>query len=141
LMRIRDAALADELLKAVVMDPRRGLGRDANVAHKTEPVEQRPHVVRLRRGRGISQPSEGRRLEHRIGDEQRIELGELHRRKQMSPHCSQKSNGSLPILVLFRAFFSGCSWPVAGSTGGARMLAISSASIGGLSLEIFLIAR
>jgi hypothetical protein len=43
LMRIRDAALADKLLKTIVMDPRRGLGPDANVADKTEPVEQRPH--------------------------------------------------------------------------------------------------
>ena len=69
LMRIRDAALADKLLKTIVMDPRRGLGRDTNAADKTEPVEQRPHVVRLRRGRGILQPAKGRCLERRIGDE------------------------------------------------------------------------
>jgi hypothetical protein len=77
LMRIRDAALADKLLKTIVMGPRGGLGRDAHVADKTEPVEQRPHMVRLRKGRSIPQPAKGRRLERRIGDEQRIELGEL----------------------------------------------------------------
>jgi hypothetical protein len=37
-MRIRDAALAEKLLKAVIMDRRRSLGRDANVADKAEPV-------------------------------------------------------------------------------------------------------
>jgi hypothetical protein len=91
LMRIRDAALADKLLETIVMDPRRGLGRDANVADKTEPVEQRPHVVRLWRGRGILQPAKGRCLERRIGDEQHIELGELRRGEA----CEQSISGAL----------------------------------------------
>jgi len=53
LMRIGYAAFAEELLKAVVMDPPSSIGRDANLADDTEPVEQRPYMVRLWCGRGI----------------------------------------------------------------------------------------
>ena len=62
------------------MDPPGSIGRNAYVADEAEPVEQRPHVIGLRRRRGISQPSEGRRLERRVGGEQPIEFGELRRR-------------------------------------------------------------
>ena len=51
LMRIGYAAFAKELLKAVVMDPPSSIGREANLADDTEPVEQRPYMVRLWRNR------------------------------------------------------------------------------------------
>src|SRR5689334_8552538 len=80
-MRIRDAALADKLLKTIIMDPRRGLGRDANVADAPKPIEQCPHMIGLWCGRGIPQPREWCRRECRIQDEQCVEFGKLLRGK------------------------------------------------------------
>ena len=41
-MRIGDACLADELLKAVFMDPPGSLGWDTDLADALEPIEQCP---------------------------------------------------------------------------------------------------
>ena len=80
-MRIGDAWLADELLKAVFMDPPGSLGCDTDLADAPEPIEQCPHMVGLRCCRGIPQPGEWRRRECRIGYEQRVEFSKLHRGK------------------------------------------------------------
>jgi hypothetical protein len=81
LMRIGYAALADQLLQAVVVDAPGSLGRNANFTHAAEPIEQRPHMVRLGCGRSIPQPGERRRVERRVGEEQCVEFGELPRRE------------------------------------------------------------
>jgi hypothetical protein len=58
LMRIGDACLADELLKAVFMDLPGSLGRDTYLADAPKPIEQCPHMIGLRCGRGIPQLGE-----------------------------------------------------------------------------------
>ena len=90
-MRVGNATLADELPKTVFMDPSGHFRGDADLADPTKPIEQRPHMIGLRGGRSISQPRERRRVERRVGNEQRIELGQLRRGKV----CEQRICGSL----------------------------------------------
>jgi hypothetical protein len=84
LMRIGDACLADELLKAAFMDPPGSLGWDTDLADAPEPIEQCPHMVGLWCCRGIPQPGEWRRRECRIGYEQRVEFSKLRRGRSAS---------------------------------------------------------
>ena len=81
LVRVGDAALADELPKAVFMDPAGGFGRDADVADRRSRSSSDRTWSGFGGGRSIPQPRERRCVERRVGNEQRIELGELRRGK------------------------------------------------------------
>ena len=77
LMRIGDASLANELMKAVFMDSPGSLRQDTDLADAAKPIEQGSHMIGLWCGRGIPQPGEGCRLDRRIGDKKRVQLGKL----------------------------------------------------------------
>ena len=79
LVSVGDPTFADELLEAVIVDPRGGFGGQADVADEAQPIDQLADVVRLRRARRIAlSQANGVASERRIDGRAVVELGDLH---------------------------------------------------------------
>ena len=72
-----DAALLHQACEPGRVDPCGPLPGDADAAHPVQPVEQRHHVARRGRFRGVPQPGEPGAPDGRVGHEQAVERGLL----------------------------------------------------------------
>ena len=77
LVSFGNPTFAYQLLEAVVVNLRGGIGGQPNFADEAQPFDELADMVRLRRARRIAKPGETACLQRRVYGQQLIELGDL----------------------------------------------------------------